>query len=46
MYENILAENQNGVLVITINRPAKLNALNQATLKELKEVIECGSGLK
>ncbi len=39
MYENILAENQNGVLVITINRPAKLNALNQATLKELKEVI-------
>jgi enoyl-CoA hydratase len=39
MYENILAENQNGVLVITINRPAKLNALNQATLKELKAVI-------
>ena len=39
MYENILTENQDGILVLTINRPAKLNALNQATLTEIKQAI-------
>jgi enoyl-CoA hydratase len=39
MYENIIAENQDGILVLTINRPAKLNALNQATLTEIKAAI-------
>lgn len=39
MYENILTENQNGILVLTINRPAKLNALNQATLSEIKDAF-------
>lgn len=40
MYENILTENTDGILTLTINRPAKLNALNQATLREIKEVIQ------
>lgn len=39
MYENILTENQDGILVLTINRPAKLNALNQGTLAEIKQAI-------
>lgn len=39
MYQNILTENQEGILVLTINRPAKLNALNQETLAEIKQAI-------
>lgn len=34
-YENILIEKENGISVITINRPTKLNALNKATIEEL-----------
>lgn len=34
-YENILTEQDNGLAIITINRPAKLNALNRATITEL-----------
>ena len=34
-YENILAEHDGGIGVITINRPTKLNALNKATIEEL-----------
>ncbi len=34
-YENILIEKDNGISVITINRPTKLNALNKATIEEL-----------
>lgn len=34
-YENILIEIENGIAVITINRPTKLNALNKATIEEL-----------
>lgn len=34
-YENILIERENGIAVITINRPTKLNALNKATIEEL-----------
>ena len=39
-YENILTEKENGLAVITINRPAKLNALNKATIQELHNAFE------
>lgn len=39
-YENILAEKDNGIAVVTINRPAKLNALNKATIQELHEAFK------
>lgn len=39
-YENILAEKDNGIGVITINRPTKLNALNKATIVELHEAFK------
>lgn len=34
-YQNILTENNNGILLITINRPDKLNALNKETIAEV-----------
>jgi len=34
-YENIYIEEENNLATITINRPSKLNALNQRTIKEL-----------
>lgn len=37
--ENITTDFKNGVLVITINRPDKLNALNKQTIEELHEVF-------
>lgn len=36
---NILTEINNKILTLTINRPEKLNALNQQTLKEIEKVI-------
>jgi len=38
-YENLLIENRNGVLWVTVNRPDKLNALNRRTLGELDHFI-------
>ncbi len=38
-YQNILADNINGICYITINRESKLNALNKATLAELHTAV-------
>lgn len=38
-YENLLLENREGILWITLNRPEKLNALNGQTMMELDDAI-------
>ncbi|AZQ62026.1 enoyl-CoA hydratase [Flammeovirga pectinis] len=39
-YQNLLLEKNDGLLIITINRESKLNALNSKTLGELKEAFQ------
>lgn len=39
-YENILIEKDGGIATVTINRPAKLNALNKATIEELNRALK------
>lgn len=38
-YENIYIEHEKGIATLTINRPAKLNALNKATIQELHDAF-------
>ncbi len=38
-YENLLSENRDGTLWVTVNRPEKLNALNVNTVGELGAVV-------
>lgn len=39
-FENIVPQNDNGILTITINRPDKLNALNKQTIEELSNALK------
>jgi enoyl-CoA hydratase len=39
-FKNLLATLESGIYTITINRPDKLNALNQETLREIKAAFE------
>ncbi len=38
-YQNLIVEKKENVAVVKVNRPDKLNALNELTLDELKEVF-------
>lgn len=38
-FETVLTEVKNGVMILTINRPDKLNALNAKTIDELHEAL-------
>ncbi len=39
-FENLLYEKRNGIGYVTLNRPAKLNALNHKTMEELHECFQ------
>ncbi|MEH0155748.1 enoyl-CoA hydratase-related protein [Limibacter armeniacum] len=39
-FQNLLLEQQNGILTITINREDKLNALNVKTIEEIEQAIQ------
>ncbi len=41
-YQNILVENDNGIVVLTFNREKFLNALNQQTMLEIKDFFDKG----
>jgi enoyl-CoA hydratase len=45
-YKNILTEKQDGILLITINRPDKLNALNRETIQEIGQAVKSGNDAK
>lgn len=40
MYENLLYQTSNSITTITVNRPSVRNALNSATMRELKSAFE------
>ncbi|MCO5230236.1 MAG: enoyl-CoA hydratase-related protein [Chitinophagales bacterium] len=46
VFQNLLWSLDSGVLKITINRPDKLNALNSATILEIKGAFEAASKLE
>ncbi len=39
-YQNILIENEGGIITLTLNREKALNALNQQTMQELRSFFE------
>lgn len=39
-YKNLLTEYKDGILLVTINRPSSLNALNKNTLADLRQLFE------
>jgi len=39
-FQNLITENKDGISIITINRPDKLNALNRQTIVEIGEAIK------
>jgi enoyl-CoA hydratase len=39
-YQSLLSELRDNILYVTINRPAKLNALNKQTILELADLVE------
>jgi len=39
-YKNLLVQTEQGITVVTINRPKSLNALNSATLDEMKQLFD------
>lgn len=39
-YTNLLTEYNDGILIVTINRPKALNALNKQTLSDLRQLFE------
>ncbi|MDZ7878766.1 MAG: enoyl-CoA hydratase-related protein [Saprospiraceae bacterium] len=41
-YQNILIENDNGIVILTFNREKALNALNQVTMTEIKYFFDKG----
>lgn len=45
-FENILFVVENNIATLTLNRPDKLNALNQATLKEISKALDLAEQTK
>ena len=39
-YEHILVEKEDGVGIVTLNRPEKLNAMNRMLSSELRDAVK------
>ena len=40
MYQTLLTSLENNILIVTINRPDKLNAINKTVMHELDQVMD------